>query len=772
MSDTLLAAMTFSGLMGDDIGDFFPQRPKDINVEVIDTPIVSTPAEVSQEQTPENQGVSPVIYPGSIKIRTIKLRNPDLHSKVDQTSLKPLNQTEDSKSKANYPKVTERSVNLAKKIPQPDQYPTSPSITKPNLSHPQVKRPAPTEGIEFGMFQTPSQARAQKRQVLHNYGLVPGVIPNLLKGTNVESFSVQILAVNNRRVKISDGLHRTDKCFIAPEMKDIQFLDNPIIKVLEWNLVNLNLSSTKTETVIKIMKFVVIENKRDFPILGDLKGLSNVTWTSITCFLQHLNLNPVHENVDLLTEKWAKVIGGKMVTVQGSWQCNECEYYKSRQQRHIINHIQMAHLPNFPGYKCPKSECRKLVQSTGEFESHIKTDHMVGIPMPSLMANPHNTPVPSPTQYCPNTGSYRCPVLQCQLRLGNREDFDIHIKTIHHLNLKFRDDDASSNNARQPVTEAPDTATPFHKQKPDMANPFHNQIKNPDITANPFQMLNKKPDITASPHNQNKQPDITASPHNQNKQPDISAYTFQNQNRVLHTTANPFYSQNKQGDAGANPFYIQNKKPDITSNPFHGQNKQADIAAYSLHNQKSDITNLAANILGSMDSHFLTAEETNMKVEPAPVIDPHVTEDIVTLDEDPAKHFPQVNKKESDDGINWDEELDTRIMRAGVLFHCRDCDFKQMKEDLMMDHVQGKHLPNFPGYDCPRCHEQFQTLVPFMVHMKMTHKTNLTEVVKAQCLSRPSKYSLPKFNVNPSEQDWLKTKNLSLDTFIQKFNKC
>ena len=197
MSDTLLAAMSFSGLMGDDIGDFFPQRPKDINVEVIDTPIVTTPAEVSQEQTPENQGVSPVIYPGSIKIRTIKLRNPDLHSKVDQTSLKPLNQTEDSKSKANYPKVTERSVNLAKKIPQPDQYPTSPSITKPNLSHPQVKRPAPTEGIEFGMFLTPSQARAQKRQVLHNYGLVPGVIPNLLKGTNVESFSVQVITPNN-----------------------------------------------------------------------------------------------------------------------------------------------------------------------------------------------------------------------------------------------------------------------------------------------------------------------------------------------------------------------------------------------------------------------------------------------------------------------------------------------------------------------------------------------------------------------------------------------
>merc|ERR1719427_1139322 len=144
------------------------------------------------------------------------------------------------------------------------------------------------------------QARAQnliqniksvsRSQVFQNYGLVPGTVLELMKGTNVESFVVQILAVNNRRVKISDGLHSTDKCFIAPEMKDIQFLENPIIKVLEWNLVNLNLSSTKTKTVIKIKKFVVIENKLDFPVLN-LKGHSNVMWSSITNFLQHLNLN-------------------------------------------------------------------------------------------------------------------------------------------------------------------------------------------------------------------------------------------------------------------------------------------------------------------------------------------------------------------------------------------------------------------------------------------------------------------------------------------------
>ena len=538
-------------------------------------------------------------------------------------------------------------------------------------------------------------------------------------------------------------------------MKDIQFLENPIIKVLEWNLVNLNLSSTKTETVIKIKKFVVIENKRDFPVLGDLKGHSNVMWSSITNFLQHLNLNPVHENVDLLTERWAKVIGSKMVAGQGCWQCVECEYYKSKLQRNVVNHLQMTHLPNFPGYKCPKSECRKLVQSIGEIERHIKTDHVVGLPSP--MANTNNTQVPSPTQYSPNSGSYRCPVLQCQLRLGNREDFDMHIKIIHHLNLKFRDDDAS-NDVRQLVTEAPDTPTPFHKQKPDiLANPFHNQIKKPDLTGNPFEM-------------QNKNHDIKANPHNQNKQPDIPAHIFQNQNRILDTTANPSHNQIKQDDVGANLFQVQNKKPVITSTPFHSQKKQADITTYSFHdqNKKSYMTNLAANILGSMDSHFLTAEETsNMKVEPANV----KIEETVTLDEDPAKHFPQGDEKESDDGINWDEEMNTRIMRAGALLHCTACDFKQMKEELMMDHVQGKHLPNFPGYECPRCHEQFQTLVPFMVHMKMTHKTSSNEVDCTQCLSRPKKYALPKFNVNPSEQDWLRTKNLSLDTFIQKFNK-
>ena len=181
--------------------------------------------------------------------------------------------------------------------------------------------------------------------------------------------------------------------------------------------------------------------------------------------------------------------------------------------------------------------------------SLIKTDHVVGLPSP--MANTNSTQVPSPTQYSPNSGSYRCPVLQCQLRLGNREDFDMHIKIIHHLNLKFRDDDAS-NDVRQLVTEATDTPTPFHKQKPDiLANPFHNQIKKPDLTGNPFEM-------------QNKNHDIKANPHNQNKQPDIPAHIFQNQNMILDTTENPFHSQIKQDDVGSNLIQVQNKKSVIT----------------------------------------------------------------------------------------------------------------------------------------------------------------------------------------------------------------
>ena len=437
--------------------------------------------------------------------------------------------------------------------------------------------------------------------------------------------------MKNRRVKISDGREVTDKCFIAPEMKSITFLSNPVINVLEWSLVNLMLSTTKSETVIKISKFALRENIKNFPVLGD-PNKGQTSWSSIICFLENINLNPVHENVDLLTERWAKTISTKMMAAMGYWHCADCKHYKSRQQRHMVNHIQISHLPSFPGYKC--KECGKILPSTGEVEKHMKSEH----------AGEHklSPPVPS-VKNTQGRVAYRCPVLQCQLKLDSKEDFDIHIKTIHHLSLKFRDDVGPHPNNR-PMISPPQTT---HK----------------------VQVKAEKSDEIQSP---------------------------------------------------------------IPSSPVAGK---FDFS--SLENSPENITNLAVNILGSMDTHFLTAEEaeeTINQMEKGRVEEVEAKKNNNVNDATDQNLVKVVAKKSKIEHCNWEEEVNSRIMRAGVLFQCTDCGYNKMKEDLMTDHVQGRHLPLFPGYECPKCKEKFPTLVPFLVHMKMAHKSSPNEVERSQCL--------------------------------------
>ena len=71
---------------------------------------------------------------------------------------------------------------------------------------------------------------------------------------------LQILGMRpNRFCKISDGVDVTERCFIGPEMKEIEFLSYPVVRVLQWCLQDEN---------IKIIKYSVVRNSRNFPVLG------------------------------------------------------------------------------------------------------------------------------------------------------------------------------------------------------------------------------------------------------------------------------------------------------------------------------------------------------------------------------------------------------------------------------------------------------------------------------------------------------------------------
>ena len=144
-------------------------------------------------------------------MRTIKLRNPDLPSKLP-SQITP-NQLQDnsashSKLTANYSKLTERTVNLSKKVSPPSN--PSPTITLPQVKRPWVAdsneletKPATKKIILTPQNLTPHPPsdhasklkqfnKSESNKNLSYYGLVPGVIQELLKGAAVEIFVVQV----------------------------------------------------------------------------------------------------------------------------------------------------------------------------------------------------------------------------------------------------------------------------------------------------------------------------------------------------------------------------------------------------------------------------------------------------------------------------------------------------------------------------------------------------------------------------------------------------
>ena len=105
-----------------------------------------------------------------------------------------------------------------------------------------------------------------------------------------------------------------------------------------------------------------------------------LTWKSIICFLNEANVN-VATALDnkILKEVICKQIIAKTEpitepTPQG-WRylCTDCNLYKCRHLSQIVNHIQLSHLQQFPGYKCP--HCSFMFPAFLSFENHIKDDH-------------------------------------------------------------------------------------------------------------------------------------------------------------------------------------------------------------------------------------------------------------------------------------------------------------------------------------------------------------------------------------------------------------
>ena len=113
----------------------------------------------------------------------------------------------------------------------------------------------------------------------------------------------------------------------------------------------------------------------------------------------------------------------------------------------------------------------------------------------------------------------------------------------------------------------------------------------------------------------------------------------------------------------------------------------------------SNLEKVAENILGSMDNFFLNSSKADQSLE----MEEKVGEEEKVTD--------------------WEEEVEKRLMSAGVLFHCADCKFVHKEESDMVEHIQKTHLPGFPGYRCPQqqCSSQLAGLNQLNTHMQQQH---------------------------------------------------
>ena len=110
----------------------------------------------------------------------------------------------------------------------------------------------------------------------------------------------------------------------------------------------------------------------------DQLPITKETWEAVICFLNNVD---VRDDMDLQTflEETSKDIFSRIVNTSrieagiARYQCSDCPF-KGHYLRHLVNHIQLEHLKDFPGYKCP--DCGRKILTFLDFEKHVKTQHL------------------------------------------------------------------------------------------------------------------------------------------------------------------------------------------------------------------------------------------------------------------------------------------------------------------------------------------------------------------------------------------------------------
>ena len=74
---------------------------------------------------------------------------------------------------------------------------------------------------------------------------------------------------------------------------------------------------------------------------------------------------------------------------------------------------------------------------------------------------------------------------------------------------------------------------------------------------------------------------------------------------------------------------------------------------------------------------------------------------------------------------DWFTIVNEKMHKKDNIWLCSDCDYSSRNKTSLISHVEGKHVPEFPGYLCTICGGRSGTYCGFEKHMSRQHKYSL-----------------------------------------------
>ena len=156
--------------------------------------------------------------------------------------------------------------------------------------------------------------------------------------------------------------------------KVVEMSDQPKPKIRTvWRL------RESVAAVEKVQDMNKDERSFDFDTVHTVNKVNTVTkdsWVTVLCYLKEVDVEKGRDREKVIESFCRDIVSKYEVDSKydTKYGCSECGVFRCRQLRQMVSHVQLTHLPTFPGYRCP--QCTSTLRGLVEFERHVKLHHV------------------------------------------------------------------------------------------------------------------------------------------------------------------------------------------------------------------------------------------------------------------------------------------------------------------------------------------------------------------------------------------------------------